>query len=453
MRVIRDASPNTLKILGAPAPATNGQRWMAYVVFQPVEAGVLAFHTLTRELVLLTREEYAEPDGVPELRDRWFRVPAGAVDKNYADQVRFVLEMRQAPPEHVTSYSVFTTTDCNARCAYCFEAGRARMPMSEGVARQAAACIAARCGGDKVHVSWFGGEPLCNVRAIDVICEELTASGVEWRSTMLSNGYLFDDATVARAAGAWNLRRVQVTLDGTEDAYNRAKAYVYAGGESPYRVVMGNIGRLLDVGIHVVVRMNLSERNADDIMALTGELEGRFGGRRGLTAYSHVLFEFAGARALNRTDEGRARLYARQRELTARLRAAGLARPRGLARALPLSYCMADGGRALTILPDGSLGLCDHYSEDNFVGHLGREGLDESVVRRFRERHAPTVECDACFRYPECIRLKMCEESRECFPETRAQWLDSLREGMLTAYESEGAAEGDGDDEPCPEPC
>lgn len=453
MRVIREASPNTLKILGAPAPATNGLRWMTFVVFQPVEEGVLAFHTLTRELVLLTREEHANPDAVSELRERWFRVPVGAVDKNYADQVRFVLEMRRTPPEHVTSYSVFTTTDCNARCAYCFEAGRARVPMSEDVARQAAAYIADNCGGEKVHVSWFGGEPLCNVRAIDVICEGLAAAGVAWRSTMMSNGYLFDDATVARAVDAWNLKRVQITLDGTEDAYNRAKAYIYVGGESPYRVVMGNIGRLLDADVRVVVRMNLSERNADDLMALAGELEQRFGGREGLTAYSHVLFEFAGARALNRTDEGRARLYGRQRELTARLRAAGLARPRGLARALPTHYCMADGDRALTILPDGSLGLCDHYSEDNFVGHLGREGLDEAAVRRFRERREPVGECASCFRYPACIRLKMCEESRECFPEMRAQWLGATREGMLAVYDSAGAPEGDGDDEPCPEPC
>ena len=453
MRVIRDASPNTLKILGAPKPASAGLRWMAYVVFRPVDEGVLAFHTLTRELVLLTREEYAAPDAVPELRERWFRVPAGVVDKDCADQVRFVLEMRREPPEHVTGYSVFTTTDCNARCAYCFEAGRARVPMSEDVARQAAAYIASHCGGEEVRVSWFGGEPLCNVRAIDVICDELKAAGVTWHSTMMSNGYLFDDATVARAVEAWNLGRVQVTLDGTEEAYNRAKAYVYEGGESPYRVVMANIGRLLDAGVHVVVRMNLSERNADDLMALADELERRFGGHDGLTAYSHVLFEFAGARELNRTDEGRARLYARQRELTARLRSAGLTRPRGLARGLPVHYCMADGGRALTILPDGSLGLCDHYSEDNFVGHLGREGLDEAAVRRFRERREPVGECATCFRYPACIRLKMCEESRECFPELREQWLDATREGMLAVYESEAAPEPDGDDEPCPEPC
>ena len=78
------------------------------------------------------------------------------------------------------------------------------------------------------------------------------------------------------------------------------------------------------------------------------------------------------------------------------------------------------------------------------MGHLGREGLDEAAVRRFRERREPVGECASCFRYPACIRLKMCEESRECFPEMRAQWLGATREGMLAVYDSAGAPEADG---------
>lgn len=48
---------------------------MTYVLAQPVEGGVLVFHTLTRALLLLTPEEYAAPDNPPELRSSWFRVP------------------------------------------------------------------------------------------------------------------------------------------------------------------------------------------------------------------------------------------------------------------------------------------------------------------------------------------------------------------------------------------
>lgn len=75
MQTILPPSGNTIKILGKPKLAEHGLRWMTYVLAQPVEGGVLVFHTLTRALLLLTPEEYAAPDNLPELRSSWFRVP------------------------------------------------------------------------------------------------------------------------------------------------------------------------------------------------------------------------------------------------------------------------------------------------------------------------------------------------------------------------------------------
>ena len=119
MQTILPPSGNTMKILGKPKPAEHGLRWMTYVAAQPVEGGVLVFHTLTRALLLLTQEEYTAPDAVAELRSSWFRVPQEMDDMKYADRVRFIRRTMQKEPEHITSYTIFTTTDCNARCFYC----------------------------------------------------------------------------------------------------------------------------------------------------------------------------------------------------------------------------------------------------------------------------------------------------------------------------------------------
>ena len=59
MQTILPSSGNTIKILGKARPAEQGLRWMHYVLAQPVDGGVLVFHTLTRALLLLTPEEYA----------------------------------------------------------------------------------------------------------------------------------------------------------------------------------------------------------------------------------------------------------------------------------------------------------------------------------------------------------------------------------------------------------
>lgn len=296
MQTFLPPSGNTIKILGKPKPAEHGLRWMTYVLAQPVEGGVLVFHTLTRALLLLTPEEYAAPDNLPELRDGWFRVPQEMNDQKYADQVRFIRRTMWKEPEHITSYTIFTTTDCNARCFYCYEMGRSRIPMSAETAHKAAAYIAAHCGGEKVHLHWFGGEPLFNKQVIDIICTDLAEKGIVYESMIISNGYLFDGATVEQAVSHWKLKSVQITLDGTEEIYNRSKAFIYKDSPSPYQVVLANIQRLLDAGVSVHIRLNMDEHNADNLMELADELHERFGGKGKFSVYSHTLFEFAGSK-------------------------------------------------------------------------------------------------------------------------------------------------------------
>ena len=169
VETIQEPVSNVLKILGEPKAAPDGWRWTSHVVFQEVEDGTLAFNTLTRELALLSPEEFGSPDECLELRERWFRVPASIDDKSSADLVRLVLESLHQRPEHVTTYHVFTTMDCNARCFYCYEKGRARPTMSVGTAHKTADYIVRHCGGNKVRLAWFGGEPLYNAQVIDLI--------------------------------------------------------------------------------------------------------------------------------------------------------------------------------------------------------------------------------------------------------------------------------------------
>ena len=95
--------------------------------------------------------------------------------------------------------------------------------MSDRTAADAADYIARVSEGGKVTLSWFGGEPLMNTKAIDIITSELRARGVPFRSKIVSNGYLFDGELVRKAKDEWALEFAQITLDGTEetDAFSR----------------------------------------------------------------------------------------------------------------------------------------------------------------------------------------------------------------------------------------
>ena len=156
---------------------------------------------------------------------------AGFVYRRRSDHVRFILRTMQKEPEHITTYTIFTTTDCNARCFYCYEMGRSRIPMSDETAYKAATYIAAHCGGEKVHLHWFGGEPLFNKQVIDIICTDLTEKGIIYDSMMISNGYLFDKDTVEQAVSHWKLKSVQITLDGTEEIGDHKRCHSGCHGE------------------------------------------------------------------------------------------------------------------------------------------------------------------------------------------------------------------------------
>jgi len=435
MQIIIPSHGNTVKTLGKAKSSSGGYRFMTYVLEQRTEDGILLFHTLTREMLLLTEEEYAARYELTELREKWFVVPEALDDMEYADRVRFVRATVRKKPEHITNYTIFTTTDCNARCFYCYEMGRSRIPMSEETAHKAAKYIIDHCGDEKVKISWFGGEPLFNKKVIDLICGDLKDHGITYKCSMISNAYLFDDETVRRAVESWNLSNVQVTLDGTEAVYNKSKAFIYKDGESPYRIVLANIGRLLDAGIRVVIRMNMDRHNAEDLFLLADELHERFPDSDQLRAYSHVLFEYAGQTHRIREDEERRRLYENQRALQSKLTAYGMMVRHGIKRKLPVNMCMADSGSSRTILPNGELGLCEHYSEDNFIGHIDSDVIDQAMVQKFRETWEKTPACKTCACYPECIRLKMCSEEEECFAEMAEDRKAGTIDSMLYSWE------------------
>ncbi len=421
MKQILGANEAILGILGQPKAARGAVRMLHYCLPVEVPEGVLLFNLLTRELLLLSQEEFAGAMDNPVLRQKWFVAPEETTDKKLVDLVRWIQKSMKKPGKNINNYTILTTTDCNARCFYCYEMGRTRTPMSDETALKTAAFIKENAGGRPVRIGWFGGEPLYNHRAMDLICGSLRENGVEFRSTMISNGYLFDDEMVVRAAD-WNLKRVQITLDGTEEVYNRCKAFIYREG-SPYQVVIGNIDRLLRNRIAVTVRMNLDFHNAEDLMDLVEELAHRFGGRPGLRVYPHLIFDENTPWDSRYSLEKWTELYRIKSQLEEKIQSLGLkARSGGrLLRRLPENHCMADADNAIVITPDGHLGVCEHYSETELIGHLDSPARDRAVIDSFRQRCEEIPECAACFYYPECLRLKKCPDIIPCIePERQA---------------------------------
>ena len=428
MKVIIPTTPLIERVIGRQKRA-EGQhyRLMTYVVQQPVDDGVLLYNTLTCSLVLLTPDEVADITAQQELIDRWFLVPQEHDDRKACIEIRQMAALLTPATESINKYIILPTTGCNARCFYCFEKGTKPVTMTAETASKVVRYIVAHRGDKKVELRWFGGEPLVNAKVIDQICTELREQGVPFFSWMYSNGYLFDADMVRRAKDLWQLHHVVITLDGTEQTYNRVKDYVYRGVNAFERVLQ-NIGMLTAAGIHVDIRLNVDKHNMGEMAALVELLHQRFGTNEHLTVYSMQLYG-------EHSPEDNAELFAQRMQLEQQLMQYGFRGQWGVRRDIKGNCCSADNDGSVVIAPDGHLGKCEQYIDSEFFGHIDSEERNEAVLRKFKERRADIEACATCPYYPQCILLTMCKIDIGCTPEYQQERLYETTEGMRNEYE------------------
>ena len=428
MQVILPSAPLIKQVVGVQKRhESQSYRLMTYVIQCPVDDGVLLYNTLTCSLVWLSQEEAANLTAQQELVDHWFLVPEGHDDRKLCEQIRKMAALFLPPAKHITGYTILTTTGCNARCFYCYEKGTKPVTMTAETAAKVCRFIRDHRGEEKVKISWFGGEPLFNVKVIDRICTDLKEHEVPFRSSMISNGYLFDADIVRRAKDLWQLKHVQITLDGTEQTYNQVKAYVYKNVNA-FERVLKNIGLLTAEGIRVSIRLNVDHHNIDEMAQLVTLLHERFGANNYLSVYSHELFG-------ERSPEDSAMLYERRMQLGQQIVECGYGQKRRLPKDIKLNRCMADNDHSVVISPDGHLGKCEHYIDREFFGHIDSEEKDQGILQKFKEHPAEIEACATCPYYPQCFRLSMCENDVGCTPEIRKENVHNLVEAMNTEYQ------------------
>lgn len=229
----------------------NDQHWVVY-------------NSASSNCIVLTDQAYNDFIHMTcEEGDRqYYRLLGFYVDDDF-DEVNSLIENSKYRLNNFSKkkFRVLTTTCCNARCPYCYEAGVNPVTMSDETARAVADFILTQSKGLKtIEIEWFGGEPLLNVQVIDLICNrimEKKPSELKFESSIVSNGYLIDDSIVQRMVERWKLYQIQITLDGMSDEYERVKAL----GKGSFDKVIRNISVLCAAGIHVVVRLNFDNNN------------------------------------------------------------------------------------------------------------------------------------------------------------------------------------------------
>lgn len=419
MKIIRKIPQLMKDVVGVQKPVTEKKyRFLKYVRIVDNDQVYLLYNYITGEFLAFGKNEidFNELSKESDLIEKWFVVPEDFKDVEFSDQITQVYGLignNVRASDVITNYTVMTTTDCNARCFYCYELGRSRIPMSDQVALDTAKYMIKKSKDNKISIRWFGGEPLYNQKAIDIICTYLKENGKEFITSMVSNGYLFNDENIAIAKDLWNLNKVQITLDGTEDVYNRCKAYIYKDEISPYKRVMSNIAKLLQADISVTIRLNVDKHNVNDLYELCDILFDSFGKYPNFMVYAHMLFDNSETYHKTRSELERVETLYEYNKFNAYLETKGMLPQGRLGSAGKIHFCMANNPKATLVMPDGRLGKCEHFSESDAWGSIYNDDIDMSAIAKFSEIRGYVEACYDCQFRPACVVLKACPNNPE----------------------------------------
>jgi radical SAM protein with 4Fe4S-binding SPASM domain len=446
MNVVRDSNGRVIEFLGGPQKKVKGfkYRFNKFVVKTDYsEDEFIWYNTFTGALVSIKDyeinniwDEDEKCSYVDFLIRNYFLVPEQFDEESimYAYRKRHVVPIDANYLTRLNHFTIMTTTKCNARCFYCYQMhSKHKRHMTEETAHEVAKYIIDTTQeGQLVTLGWFGGEPLFNHKVMDIITTKVASSGRQVSSSIITNGYLFDEKLCKKAVRDWSITNAQITLDGTEDVYNKAKNFIYKDGRSPFKVVIENIHTMLKNGISVSVRMNVDLHNVDNLTELIKFLAEEFKNEPDFSAYIHELFDDT------RTIEHDEQLFANMQKVDDLLVESNLRTPGyNIPDDIKCIHCMVDDGRSVVITPDGKIGLCEHYENEHYISNLETPyDIDFAEVDAWREMSEYTEICSDCPIRPTCLKCKLCPDHKICSAPEKEYVLNKLYGDMRVFYDN-----------------
>lgn len=419
----------------------------------PEDDVVVMENMITREIICLSSKEFEvinSPDFNKKhpilhqyLVSRWWMIPFSMNEYSMVYTFKNSMKPSKLISDYFDSYVILPTTNCNANCSYCYEAGLEAKDMSEKTAKDVVEFMYKRHKRNtNIHIHWFGGEPTCNMDAINTICLGLDEKNIKFTSSMMSNGYLFTEEYASIARRIWNLETIQITLDGTAEVYNRIKRFRIPDDNNPFDRVINNIKYLLDAGVRVVIRLNMSNDNIQSLYDVVDFIDDTFSDipdrENKLSMFAIPLFEGTSIGYVSRTSEERKAIYEESFKLEKYIEANNLLTDqlRYFDRYPYTMQCIADNPNGVLISPEGKLGKCEHHlnDEDFFSDIYGHKMSNLKEVDKYRQPIDEYLHCEECFYYPVCNKLKLCPNESRCDIWVRKERADMVDRSLHKIY-------------------
>lgn len=253
----------------------------------------LIYNTLYNSLSRLSEQEYRQYCHLGTAKKELIREFAsqGVIVSKEIDELRlyhtytFLGTKYQKPKPNIT---VTPTMECNARCFYCYEEGIRCAKMKDGCAEKIIAFLKKMDLRNGIYLTWFGGEPLLNQQWMDYFADCLKKEKISFTSFLITNGSKINEEIIRKMRDCWNIKSIQITLDGTFEEYIKRKNYIVQD-EFVYDRILQNIKGLSRADIFVQIRLNIDRENAESILELVHDLQQGFYKNANVTYYPAFL--------------------------------------------------------------------------------------------------------------------------------------------------------------------
>lgn len=189
-------------------------------------------------------------------------------DVNELDIIKFRSFYGKFADKQLT-LTILPNFSCNFACSYCYE-GKTQAKNKMGIldndvkdAIYKQVEISAEAKRD-IGIAWYGGEPTLSKdiiiemsKKIIDICKKYD---VVYKSSMTSNGYLFDDDFI-EAMSNLQIKSIQITIDGPPEIHNKFRKL--KNGMGTFEKIIENIKKIKSHGIKVYIRANITKANME----------------------------------------------------------------------------------------------------------------------------------------------------------------------------------------------
>jgi uncharacterized protein len=347
---------------------------------------------------------------------------------------------------------LLASEDCNFRCTYCYEnfqRGTMRPEVRQGVRRLVESRLDVL---RELNVSWFGGEPLYGLEAIEDLApffsEVAERERLDYFGQMTTNGYLLTD-DVARKLLSWRVTDFQITLDGLPEDHDSHR--LARDGSGTFDTIFGNLARMSERvdEFSVVIRVNFDQSNAPGLERFLELLQTRFRDDGRFTISFHAIGKWGGANDANLPVCGGDESHAIRTRLKAAARSMGLHVTSGWQPSVGVGteVCYAARPYNFIVGATGDLMKCTidlDRKDHNIVGRLLPDGQLELDIDKMALWTEPAFErdtgCQSCHMLPacqgiHCPKIRIDSGERPC-PSIRR----TAREEMTDYFEAKQAA-------------